>query len=118
LAGGEPFTDRIRSQGGHDGHEPGRKSVRHAAPDFFDGALLADIGDILANYPDYPVARSEKYGQVLVSVPDEHDQVVYNLANALFTVFPGEDHGFRSDPETMQLLRNSFLNQQNEGATT
>jgi hypothetical protein len=55
---------------------------------------------------------------VLVSVPDEHDQVVYNLANALFTVFPGEDHGFRSDPETMQLLRNSFLNQQNEGATT
>jgi hypothetical protein len=78
-------------------------------------ALLADIGDILANYPDYPVARSEKYGPVMVSVPDEHDQVVYNLANALFTVFPGEDHGLRSDPGTMQVLKNSFLNQQNEG---
>ena len=78
-------------------------------------ALLTDIGDILANYPDYPVARSEKYGKVMVSVPEEHDQVVYNLANALFTVFPGEDHGLRSDPITMQLLKNSFLNQQNEG---
>ena len=78
-------------------------------------ALLSDITDILANYPDYPVGRSEKYGQVLVSVPGEHDQVVYNLANALFTVFPGEDHGLRSDPATMQLLKNSFRNQQNEG---
>jgi hypothetical protein len=78
-------------------------------------ALLNNIADILANYPDYPVGRSEKYGQVLVSVPGEHDQVVYNLANALFTVFPGEDHGLRSDPETMKLLKNSFQNQQNEG---
>lgn len=77
--------------------------------------LLEDIGDILSNYPVYPVAASEKYGKVLVSVPEEHDQVVYNLPNALFTVFPGEDHGLYSDPQTLELLKNSFLNQQNEG---
>jgi hypothetical protein len=92
-----------------------REATRVLGLEAKEKALLSDIDDILTNYPDYPVAHSEKYGQVLVSVPGEHDQVVYNLANALFTVFPGEDHGLRSDPATMELLKNSFLNQQNEG---
>ncbi len=78
-------------------------------------ALLNDIGLILSRFPDYPTAVSEKYGKVLVSVPEEHDQVVYNAPLLLFTVFPGEDHGLHSGPETMQLLKNSYLNQQNEG---
>jgi len=52
---------------------------------------------------------------VLVSVPEEHDQVVYNVPNALFTVFPGEDHGLGSDLITREILKNTFLNQQNEG---
>ena len=77
--------------------------------------LLADVRDILNNYPEYPTAVSEKYGKVLVSVPGEHSQVVYNVPNALITVFPGEDHGLHSDPETMDLLKNTFYNQQNEG---
>ena len=77
--------------------------------------LLADTRDILNNYPDYPTAVSEKFGKVIVSVPGEHSQVVYNVPNALITVFPGEDHGLHSDPETMDLLKNTFLNQQNEG---
>ncbi len=78
-------------------------------------ALLNDIGLILSRFPDYPTAVSEKYGKVLVSVPEEHDQVVYNVPLPLFTVFPGEDHGLHSGSETMQLLKNSYLNQQNEG---
>jgi alpha-L-fucosidase 2 len=77
--------------------------------------LVADIRDILNNYPKYPTALSEKYGKVIVSVPEEHSQVIYNVPNALITVFPGEDHGLHSDPATLDLLKNTFLNQQNEG---
>jgi alpha-L-fucosidase 2 len=77
--------------------------------------LLADVNDILSNYPAYPTALSEKYGKIIVSVPGEHSQVVYNVPNALITVFPGEDYGLHSDPATLQLMKNTYLNQQNEG---
>jgi hypothetical protein len=77
--------------------------------------LLADVKLILSRFPEYPTAVSGKYGKVFVSVPEEHDQVVYNVPNALFTAFPGEDHGLHSDPETMKILKNTFYNQQNEG---
>jgi alpha-L-fucosidase 2 len=77
--------------------------------------LLADVKDILNNYPEYSTAVSEKYGKVLVSVPGEHSQVVYNVPNALITVFPGEDFGLHSDSVTMDMLKNTFNNQQNEG---
>jgi hypothetical protein len=77
--------------------------------------LLADVRDILQNYPEYPVAESEKFGKVIVSVPGEHSQVVYNVPLPLITVFPGEEHGLHSDVKTMELLKNTFSNQQNEG---
>jgi hypothetical protein len=77
--------------------------------------LVADVRDILGNFPDYPTAESPKYGKVIVSVPGEHSQVVYNVPNALITVFPGEDHGLHSDSATLALLKNTFRNQQNEG---
>lgn len=80
-----------------------------------DKALLRDIKLILSHYPDYPTAVSNEYGKVLVSVPEEHDQVVYNVPNALFTVFPGEDHGLHTEGSMSQILKNTFLNQQNEG---
>jgi alpha-L-fucosidase 2 len=77
--------------------------------------LLSDIRDILSNYPEYPTAVSKDYGKIFVSVPGEHDQVVFNVPNALFTVFPGEDHGLHSDTGTMEILKNTYNNQQNEG---
>jgi alpha-L-fucosidase 2 len=77
--------------------------------------LLADIGDILNNYPDYPTSFSERFGKIFVSVPGENSDVVYNVPNALITVFPGEDHGLHSDTATLAILRNTCLNQQNEG---
>ena len=77
--------------------------------------LLADVKDILNNYPAYSTAESPKFGKVIVSVPGEHSQVVYNCPNALITVFPGEDHGLHSDSTTLELLKNTFRNQQNEG---
>jgi alpha-L-fucosidase 2 len=80
-----------------------------------EARLLADIKEILGNYPEYPTANSDKYGKILVSVPGEHSQVVYNVPNALITVFPGEDHGLHSDSSTLKLVKNTFLNQQNEG---
>ena len=80
-----------------------------------EAKLVADVKDILDKFPEYATAVSEKYGEVIVSVPEEHDQVVYNVPNALITVFPGEDHGLHSDSATLELVRNTFLNQQNEG---
>ena len=77
--------------------------------------LLSDVKMILSRFPEYPTAISKKYGKVLVSVPEEQDQVVYNVPNSLFTAFPGEDHGLHSDKETTEILKNTFLNQQNEG---
>jgi alpha-L-fucosidase 2 len=78
-------------------------------------ALLSDVKDILNYFPEYPTTQSGKNGEIFVSVPGEHDQVVYNVPNALITVFPGEDHGLHSDKETFEILENTFLNQQNEG---
>ncbi|MBX2925203.1 MAG: glycoside hydrolase N-terminal domain-containing protein [Chitinophagaceae bacterium] len=80
-----------------------------------DKGLLNDVKDILAHFPDYPKAVSEKYGEVLVSVPGEHAQVVYNTPNPLMSVFPGEDYGLHSDSATMRLLTDTYYNQQNEG---
>ncbi len=91
------------------------ESARILETETEESSLLTDVRDILANFPDYPTADSEKYGEVIVSVPGEHSQVVYNVPNALITVFPGEDHGLHSDSATLELVKNTFLNQQNEG---
>src|ERR1019366_8880429 len=77
--------------------------------------LLDDIQEILSHFSEYPTAISKDYGKVLVSVPEEHSQVVYNVPNALFAVFPGEDYGLHSDQNTTELLKNTYRNQQNEG---
>ena len=77
--------------------------------------LIEAIDEILANFPEYPTAISDDHGKILVSVPGEHSKVVYNVPLALFTVFPGEDHGLHSDAETMEVLKSTYLNQQNEG---
>lgn len=77
--------------------------------------LLDDIAGIQANFPDYPTATSARYGKVMVAVPGESANTVYNVPDALFAVFPGEDYGLHSDAATKQLLKNTYLNQQNEG---
>ncbi|WEK37481.1 MAG: glycoside hydrolase N-terminal domain-containing protein [Candidatus Pseudobacter hemicellulosilyticus] len=77
--------------------------------------LLKDIQWLLEHFPEYPVASSAEYGNVLVAVPGEHSQVVYNVPNPLFSVFPGEDHGLHSPADTFTLLKNTYRNQLNEG---
>jgi hypothetical protein len=90
-------------------------ATRELGTENSERSLLDQVNDILAHFPDYPTAKSEKYGKVLVSVPGEHAGVVYNVPNALITVFPGEDYGLHSDPATLQLLKNTFKSSQNEG---
>lgn len=80
-----------------------------------DGETVGKIEEILSNFPDYPMAASEKFGPIFVSVPEEHDKVVYNVPLPLASVFPGEQHGLHSSPDTLQWLANTFRNQQNEG---
>jgi len=92
-----------------------KKTTKLLATGKADKKLLAAIDQILAAFPDYPTAQSAQYGKILVSVPEEHDQVVYNVPNALFTVFPGEDHGLHSNQEILDVLDNTYKNQQNEG---
>lgn len=80
-----------------------------------DQKLVVDIKDILNNYPDYPIAQSEEYGEIFVSVPEEDDKMVYNVPLALAPVFPGEDYGMHSNNEIFGKLINTYKNQQNEG---
>jgi hypothetical protein len=80
-----------------------------------EDVLLGNVRLILSRFPEYPTAVSKEFGKVLVSVPDEHSAVVYNTPNPLMSVFPGEDYGIHSDSETRKLLKNTYLNQQNEG---
>ncbi len=80
-----------------------------------DRQTLKSIEEIQRHYPAYPTTISSKYGEVFVSVPGEHDQVVYNVPLPLSTVFPGEQHGLDSHIDTLQILQNTFRNQQNEG---
>ena len=77
--------------------------------------LLRDVKEILAHFPEYPTANSPEYGKIMTSVPGEHDQVVYNVPANLATVFPGEDYGLHSGKEQLEILRNTYFNQQNEG---
>jgi len=79
-----------------------------------EAELLAEVGDILGKFPDYPTAESLQ-GTVFVSVPGEDPEVVYNVPNGIATVFPGEDHGLHSSPEQYQIAVNSYLNHRNEG---
>jgi hypothetical protein len=76
--------------------------------------LMSDVREILAHFPEYPTAQSQK-GEVLVSVPGEDPEVVYNCPASLMSVFPGEDHGLSSPPETYRIAVNTYRNQQNEG---
>jgi len=73
------------------------------------------VNEILNNYPCYPTEISEEYGEVFVSVKGESTETVYNAPCNLMTVFPGEDHGLHSGPETMKILANTKRNNQNEG---
>ena len=92
-----------------------RKATKILGIEKSEKPLLFNIDDILAHFPDYPTAESKKYGKVFVSVPGEHAQVVYNAPNALITVFPGEDYGLHSAPDTLKLLKETYRNSQNEG---
>ncbi len=91
------------------------KAVRLLGIEDNEKQLLARTTLILANLPAYPTAQSKEYGQVLVSVPGERPDVVYNVPIPLFPVFPAEDTAFMSKPANHTLLKNTYYNQRNEG---
>lgn len=71
-------------------------------------------GDLLGMLPDYSTARGEG-GDVFVSVPAESPDVVYNIPLAGATVFPGEEHSWRSPPELQERAKRSIREQRLEG---
>ena len=79
-----------------------------------EGALASRVQEILPRLPDYPTAET-RYGTVLVSVPGEDPQTVYNTPNPLMVVFPGEEHGLASPPAWRRILEATYRNQRNEG---
>ena len=91
------------------------KSVELLGIEKQEKETLGNVQKILANFPDYPTAMSEKYGEVFVSVAGETSEMVYNVPVNLFTLFPGEEHGLHSDEETRRILSNTVRNSQNEG---
>lgn len=72
------------------------------------------IKDILSHFPEYPVAQSGR-GTVFVSVEGENPEVVYNCPASLMSVFPGEQHGLHSPQNELDIVINTYRNQQNEG---
>ncbi len=90
------------------------EAARVLAVETAEAQTIGDVRDILDHFPEYPKAQSKR-GQVFVSVPGEHAEVVFNVPNNLMTVFPGEDHGLHSPPDVYEILVNSYRNQQNEG---
>ena len=76
--------------------------------------LLRDIREILARFPRYPTAKSER-GEVFVSVRGDDPEIVYNVPVSLMTVFPGDHHGLHSPPDEYRTAVNTYRNQQNEG---
>ena len=75
---------------------------------------ITDVREILAHFPDYPTAESDR-GTVFVSVAGEDPEVVYNVPASTMTVFPGEHHGLHSPKDEYDLALNTLENQQNEG---
>lgn len=91
------------------------KSVEVLGNDKNEVETIKAVNKILNNYPDYPSAKSDKYGEVFVSVPGESSEIVYNTPNSLMTVFPGEEHGLHSEDEVLKILANTRKNIQIEG---
>lgn len=79
-----------------------------------ESALTAQVRDVLAHLPAIPTADSAR-GRIFVSVPGEDPETVFNTPNSLMTVFPGEEHGLHSPPETLAILENTLRNHRNEG---
>ncbi|MDQ0877227.1 alpha-L-fucosidase 2 [Paenibacillus sp. V4I3] len=79
-----------------------------------EAELLAEVHEVLHNFPDYPTAESQR-GKVFVSVPGEDPEVVYNVPNGVSTIFPGEDHGLHTSPDQYEIAVNSYKNHRNEG---
>jgi hypothetical protein len=77
--------------------------------------LAAQVENLLAHLPAYPSATSPRGGTVFVSVPGEDPETVYNTPNSTMTVFPGEQHGLHAPPEALEIARNSYRRQRNEG---
>ncbi len=79
-----------------------------------EASTIASVKKILAHYPEYTIKKSA-YGDVIVGVPNETVDVVYNTPNTLASVFPGEEHGIHSPKATYDILVNTYRNHQNEG---
>jgi alpha-L-fucosidase 2 len=76
--------------------------------------LLSRAREVLDRLPDYPTAPTP-VGEVFVSVPGADPSIVYNTPNSTMTVFPGEDHGLHAPGPGLEIARNSYRWQQNEG---
>ena len=80
-----------------------------------EAELVKQVKKILPRMPEYPVALSDKYGEIYVSVPGEHDKIVYNVPANLTHVFPGEEFGIDAPKEIYDKLVNTYRAHQNEG---
>ncbi|PJJ65629.1 glycosyl hydrolase family 95 catalytic domain-containing protein [Compostimonas suwonensis] len=79
-----------------------------------DAQLRTEAERILAALPDYPTAQTPD-GPVFVSIPGEPADTVYNVPIPGMTVFPGEQHSWESDPQTIDTLTRSIRRQRLEG---
>ncbi len=77
--------------------------------------LVSNVKHILRNMPSYPTYKSDKYGEIYVSVPGEKDRIVYNVPATLTHVFPGEEYGMDAPDSIYCKLMNTIKAHKNEG---
>jgi hypothetical protein len=80
-----------------------------------EAALMKQVQEVLANFPDYVTKESPRGGKVLIDVAGGSPDAIYNTPNPLMPVFPGEEIGLHSPKEVYELAANTWRNQQNEG---
>ena len=80
-----------------------------------EAALMADVREILANFPEYPMKISPRGGMVYVDVAGAPPDAIYNVPNPLMPIFPGEEHGLHSSKKIQELAANTWRSQLNEG---
>ena len=90
-------------------------SCRELGLEVEESALMKQVEEILANFPDYVTKESPRGGKVLVDVAGASADAIYNTPNTLMPVFPGEEIGLHSPKAVYELAANTWRNQQNEG---
>jgi hypothetical protein len=80
-----------------------------------ESALLAEVREVLVHFPEYVVAEHPEGGKVYRDVKGSDPETIYNTPNPMMHIFPGEEIGLHSPPESLEIARRTWRLHRNEG---